>query len=130
MKIMSPHQKAFAAWTASFCALCQSHGGEPFKDGCSGVCFKIPTDLGILRASIHDSDYDSQKKRGFVQIYLRFETYDTGKVNDTLFARDFNGYSGKWNITESGGDLKGVRDEALRELEMRLNHLRLNLKTK
>lgn len=44
----------------------------------------------------------------------------TGKVYDFLFGRDFNGYSGKWNILMSGGNGVVVRrKESLIELEWR-----------
>lgn len=129
---MTPHQKSFRKWLAGFRETCIALGGvadphEPLR-----FTFQTP-EHGVLNASVHESDYESQKKRGFVEIFLAFETYDTGKVHDTLFGRDFNGYSGKWNITLSGGSLDATRALALRELEMRLDHVkatqRLTIKT-
>lgn len=119
---MTPHQKSFAAWLKDFRQVCLDFGGvetEPLR-------FEIATDLGKLFASVHESDYESQKRRGFVQIYLRFETHTGGKVYDTLGGRDFNGYSGKWNIHVSGSTdrLQDVRAEALRQLRESLEFVR------
>lgn len=55
-------------------------------------------------------------------IALRFVIYSTGIVYDSLFGRNFNGYSGKWNILLSG-DIYEVRKNSLQELERRLNLL-------
>lgn len=120
---MTKHQKAFAQWLNDFKESCKAHGSIAAEDwqGCWFAVFKTP--VGDLRASIHESDYDGQMKRGFVQIYLRFKDYDTGKCYDTLGGFDFNGYSGKWNITLSGGkeDVERTRQCALAEFERRLN---------
>ena len=94
---------------------------EPLK-------YAIVTDRGVIYVSVHESDFESQIKRGFVSIYLRFKTFSTGKVYDSLFARDFNGYSGKWNITISGdrGRISEIRRLALDELCKRLDHVKFD----
>lgn len=119
---MTPLQRKFQDWLKAFCGTCVAHGGTQVGFGCVEV-FEFQTNYGILSASVHESDYRGQKKFGIVSIYLRFRTHDTGRVNDTLFGRDFNGWSGKWNITQSCGDLDEARRLALRELATRLTHV-------
>lgn len=55
-------------------------------------------------------------------IALKFLTYSTGKVYDSFLVRDFNGYSGKWNIL-CAGNVFEQREGGLRELELRLGEL-------
>lgn len=116
----TPLQRSFASWLTRFDTICLAYGGvRDSKWGEHSFLIETPS-YGQLRASVHASDYNGQKKRGFVQIYLMFATFDTGKIYDRLGGADFNGCSGKWNISLSGTELDRTRDMAIHELTRRL----------
>lgn len=125
---LTKQQKAFSTFTAEFAALCRKYGGifnEQLAPSGPDTAFIIPTVYGPLRASIHAPYYAGESRRGskIESVYLRFETKTGGKVYDSLFGKDFNGWSGKWNITFEAATTNDARMLCLAELETRLNRL-------
>lgn len=116
----TPLQASFQSWLTRFDTLCLAYGGV--RDSKWGEhSFLIETPLyGQLRASVHESDYDGQKKRGLVSIYMRFS--DPLRAYHSIPAPwgEFNKFSGKWNIHIVGPDLTQVRHMAIHELMRRL----------
>lgn len=119
--------KPYEQFKADFGAVCVARGGT-FNERDTighGAAYHIPTRLGMLKASIHfDANDNERGRRNKIEgVYLRFDTYSTGKVYDALCGFDFNGYSGKWNIMASAPTLKEARKHCLEELELRLQML-------
>lgn len=70
-------------------AVVKNMNGQPKHQNADDE-FIVPTRYGDL--SIHVIEWKNP------WMALRFVTYSTGKVYDSLHGYDFNGYSGKWNI--------------------------------
>jgi hypothetical protein len=116
---MTKLQKAFETWLRDVQSIVVNNGGIPNER--HSYKWVVPTRFGDLLITIHDSDYDSQKKQGFVSIYMKFDVKDLSTIEKAIWG-DFNHFSGKWNIHSSGDkkDIHLTRQLALDELERRL----------
>jgi hypothetical protein len=119
---MTPNQKSFAAWIERFKQVCRDNGAEPFEEWAGAWRADFKTRFGGLHASMFQSDYDCESKRGFVSIYMCFANeVDAGELDAHLWG-DFNRFSGKWNIHFGNGkeNLDTSRALAIAELKRRL----------
>lgn len=117
------HEAEWLDFKLRFSEICSRFGGD-LKEDLHVVRFHIPTPLGVLRASIHPRILSRKRVQSHLEsVYLRFETYSTGKMHDMLHGGEFNGYSGKWNIHWGARTLGLARRDCLLELERRLDQL-------
>lgn len=79
-----------------------------------------------MSALVMNSDYESQKKRGSVWVYMKFAHEVDAKAIEKELWGDFNHFSGKWNFYKCGepSDIQNTRSLALTELTRRFNHVK------
>lgn len=123
---MTRLQKAFRDWFTTVTQALKDAGAIPGNNPL-GDGWDVETKFGTLHVSYHETDYDSQKKRGLVSIYMRFEEPQLANKSEPALWGDLNRFSGKWNIHMSShpSEIDRTRRLAIEELKRRLNFCRL-----